>query len=250
MKKLKDKVENRVEQVIIDKTSDKAAQKTDQTLDKVFSQKLGGAKQGKKITPENVSGSFEFEYLYRLTMTTAQSKTQMNLDYLLKPEATYMGIKMNQGQDMFMIMDGQTNINYMFINSGDNKIATATTIDGDAIIEEDTINYDDFTITDLPNKTFLGYDCKGKKMESSEHVFIMYFTNEAPISFNDVFKMDTDRIPSAIKNQFKEGENATMMFMEMKDKVNKGKKNTSSTIECTLLEPKSFTFDTSGYKFM
>ncbi len=163
MKKLKDKVENRVEQVIIDKTSDKAAQKTDQTLDKVFSQKLGGAKQGKKITPENVSGSFEFEYLYRLTMTTAQSKTQMNLDYLLKPEATYMGIKMNQGQDMFMIMDGQTNINYMFINSGDNKIATATTIDGDAIIEEDTINYDDFTITDLPNKTFLGYDCKGKK---------------------------------------------------------------------------------------
>ncbi len=247
--KLKKSVEQKVEQTVINKTSDKVAQKTDKTLDKMFNQKLGGG-GGKKVTPSNVPESFSFEYQYRLTMTTNQSKGKMNLDYFLRPGASYMGIKMNQGQEVFMIMDGQTNISYMFINSGENKIATATAIEGDDIIEDDAINYDNYTITDLPNKTFLGYDCKGKKIESTEHIFVMYFTNEAPVSFNDVFKMDTDRIPTAIKGQFNEGENATMMYMEMKDKINKGKRNTSGTIECTLLEPSSFTFDALGYKFM
>lgn len=246
--KLKKNVEQKVEQTVINKTSDKASQKTGDAIDKLFNQKIGEQK-GKKITPDNVPESFSFEYQYRLTMTTVQSKSKMNLDYFLKPGENYMGVKMNQGQEIFMIMEGQSNINYMFMNSGGNKIATATAIDGDDIIEDDTINYEDYTITDLPNKTFLGYDCKGKQMENSEYVFKMYFTNEAPVSFNDVFKMDTDRIPEAIKRQFDGSENATMMYMEMKDKVNKGKRNTSGTIECTLLEPSNFTFNTSGYKF-
>lgn len=253
LNKLKKSIEDKVEQTVINKTSDKAAQKTDQSLDKVFDAKLGGNKKTKKITPENVPSSFEFDYQYRLTMTTATSKTKMDMDYFLKPEATYMGVKMNQGQgqEMFMIMDGQTNINYMFIESGNNKIATATSIDGDDITDENQdYNYDGYTFTDLPDKTFLGYNCKGKKMENDEYIFIMYFTNEAPVTFNDVFKTDTDRIPKAIKNQFKEGENATLMYMEMKDKLNKGKKDKSGTMECTLLEPKSFTFNTNGYKFM
>jgi hypothetical protein len=251
--KLKKSVEDKVEKTIINKTSDKAAQKTDKTLDKVFDPNLEKNKKAKKITPANVPSSFDFEYQYRLTMTTAKSKTKMNMDYFLKPKATYMGIKVDQmkEQEVFMIMDGQSNINYMFINAGENKMATATSINGDDIVDENqTNNYDGYTFSDLPNKTFLGYDCKGKKMENNENIFIMYFTNEAPISFNDVFKMDTDRIPQAIKNQFKEGEKATMMYMEMKDKLNKGKKDKSGTMECTLLEPKSFTFNTNGYKFM
>jgi hypothetical protein len=251
--KLKKSVEEKVEKVIIDKTSDKAAQKTDKTLDKVFDVKLGGDKQAKKITLENIPISFEFNYQYRLTITTAQGKNKMNMDYFLKPKATYMGTKVDQmtEQEVFMIMDGQANINYMFIESGDNKIVTATSIDGDEIIvENQDYNYDAYTFTDLHNKTFLGYNCKGKKMENNEYLFIMYFTNEAPISFNDVFKTDTDRMPEAIKNQFKEGENGTMMYMEMKDKLNKGKKDKSGTMECTLMEAKSFTFNTTGYKFM
>ncbi|PKP27034.1 MAG: hypothetical protein CVU03_00345 [Bacteroidetes bacterium HGW-Bacteroidetes-2] len=250
--KLKKKVEDRVEQTVINKTADKAAQKTSKTMDKVFDPNLGGGKAGKKVTPQNVPASFDFEYQYRLTMTTATSKTKMNMDYFLKPGARYMGAEMSQAQNAFMIMDGLTNINYMFIKSGENKIATATAINGDDFLDDepDNVNYDDFTITDLPNKTFLGYDCKGKKMESNEYIFTLYFTNEAPVTFYDVFKMDSDRIPAAIKNQFEEGEKATMMFMEMKDKLNKGKKDKSGTMECTLLEPKSFTFNTNGYKFM
>jgi len=248
--KLKKRVEERVEQTVINKTADKAAQKTSKTMDKVFDPKLGGGKQGKKVTPQNVPANFDFDYQYRLTMTTVQSKTKMNMDYFLKPGVSYMGVQMDQGPEMFMIMDGKENINYVFINSKGNKIATATSIDAEEIIGAEDYNYDGYTITNLPNKTFLGYDCIGRKMESTEYVFIMYFTNEAPISFNDVFKTDTDRIPEVIRNQFKESEGATMMFMDMKDKVNKGKKNTSGTMECTLLQPKSFTFNTAGYKFM
>lgn len=254
LNKLRKNLEEKVEQKVIEKTSDKAAEKTEKTLDKtlekILEPQFGGDKKSKKITPQNVPASFEFEYQYQLKMTTIQSKTNLNMDYYLKPGATYMGIKMNQGQEIFMIMDGETNINYMFMNMGANKIATATSIDGDDLIEQESVDYEGYTISDLPNKTFLDYDCKGKKMESDEYVFIMYFAEDGPISFNDVFKTDTDRVPKAIKDHFKEGERVTMMYMEMKDKVNKGKKNTSGTIECTLLEPTSFMFDTAGYKFM
>ncbi|MBV2165878.1 MAG: hypothetical protein KUL76_05030 [Kaistella sp.] len=251
--KLKKTVADKVERTIINKTAEKAAQKTDNTLDKVFDTNLNKNKQTQKVNPANVPSSFDFEYQYRLTFTTATSKTKLNMDYFLKPKATYMGVKMEQvkGQEVFMVMDGQTNINYMFIKAGENKMATASSINGDEIAgDTQDSNYEGYTFTDLPNRTFLGYNCKGKKMENSEYVFVLYFTDEAPVSFNDVFKMDTDRIPAAVKKQFSGGEKSTMMYMEMTDKLNKGKKDRSGTMECTLLQPQKFTFSTAGYRFM
>jgi len=38
--------------------------------------------------------------------------------------------------------------------------------------------------------------------------------------------------------------------MDMKDKKNKKKKNTSGTMECTIIEKNSFNFSTKGYTFM
>lgn len=249
-KKLKKSVEDKVEEKIINKTSDKAVEKTDKTMDEVFNQQMGGGKKSKKVEPTNIQSSYPFEYQYRLTMTNKQLESSMNMDYFLKPGASYMGLKMNLGPEMFMIMDGETNINYMFMNVGDTKMVTATAIDGDDLTPEGEYDYEGYTFTDLPNKTFLGYDCVGKKMENKEYIFIMYFTNDAPITFNDVFKVDTDRLPAAIKNQFSGNEKGTMMFMDMKDKLNKGKKDKSGTMECTLLEPADFIFDASGYKSM
>lgn len=248
LKKLKKKVEQKVEQTVINKTADKAAQKTSKSMDKVFDPNLGGNRSGKKVTPTDVPGSFEFDYRYQMTMTTSQG--QMEMDYFLKPNSPYLGVKMNQGMEMFMVMDGEKNINYMFMESGGTKIGTATSLDASDITDTDDYDMSDYTVTDLPNKTFLGYNCEGKRMENEDYVFIMYYTNDAEVSFNDVYKTDPERIPDAVKSQFKGAEGALMMYMDMKDKKNKGKRNTSGTMECTVLEPTNFSFNTSGYQFM
>lgn len=248
LKKLKDKVENRVEQTVINKTADKAAEKASQSMDKVFNPNFGGGKQGKKVTPQNLPESFSFEYKYQLQITSG--KDQMSMDYLLKPGASYMGVSMNVGPKMLMVMDGAENITYMFMESKDSKICTATSLDVSEELDDEFNDLEGYTITNLPNKTFLGYDCQGMQMESDDYVIIMYFTNEAPVSFNDVFKSDPDRIPPALRSHFKDNQNALMMYMDMKDKKNKGKKNTSGTMECTALETISYELNTAGYQVL
>lgn len=251
LKKLGKKVENKVENTVINKTSDKAGKETGKAVDKVLepenTNKKGTKETNKKTASKKLPSSYEFDYQYRLTMTTTQGK--MDIDYFLKPNAPYMGTKMNQGVEIFMVMDGDSNTNYMFMNSGGSKIATATSLNGNDIINSSSRD-DDYIITDLPPKTILGYNCIGKQMENDEYLIKMYFTTEAKVSFNDVFKSDNDRFPDALKAHFKEGDNTILMYMDMVDKKNKGKKSSSGTMECTLLQPNKFTFSTAGYTLM
>lgn len=248
LKKLKKTVEDAVEETVINKAADKASEKASKSMDKIFDPSFGGGKKGEKVVPQNLPESFSFEYKYQLMMST--TKGDMKMDYLLKPGASYLGVSMDVGPKMFMIMDGEQNISYMFIDSNDNKICTATSLDITDDLDDEMNNLDNYTITSLPNKTFLGYDCPGLQMENDDYVFIMYYTNEAPVSFNDVFKTDPDRIPVALKSHFNENQNSLMMYMDMKDKKNKGKKNTSGTMECTSLETTDFELSTAGYKLM
>ncbi|MDP3946153.1 MAG: hypothetical protein Q8Q51_09670 [Lutibacter sp.] len=244
LKDLKKRVEERLVETVIEKTAEKVSQKASNSMDRAFDLDLKTNNQGKKISPQNLPGSFDFDYKYRLSITNG--KGAMNLDYLLKSEANYLGIKADMDSEILMIMDRGQNINYMFMNTVDDKICTSTEL----IINNEPCNLSDYTVTELPNKTFLRYDCKGLRIENSDYVFTMYFTNETPISINDVFKTDSSRFPTIIQSQLQGSENALIMYMEMKDKKNKGKKSNSGIMECTLLEPISFTFNTSGYQFM
>jgi len=251
LKKLGQKVENRVENTVINKTSDKAARETGKAVDNILEpetntksdRRNSNSNQASKKLPAN----FEFDYQYRMTMTTSQGK--MDIDYFLKPGASYLGTKMNQGVEMFMVMDGDSNTNYMFMETGGSKIATATSLKGNDIINS-TNHKNDYSITDLPPRTILGYNCIGKQMENDEYLIKMYFTTEAKISFNDVFKSNNENLPDALKAHFKDADGALLMYMDMVDKKNKGEKSSSSTMECTLLQPKKFTFSTAGYTLM
>ncbi len=247
LKKLKKKVEDRVEETLINKTAEKASEEASKSLEKVFDPNFGG-NLGQRVTPENVPERFSFDYKYQLKMTTSEGDIKM--DYFLKPDASYLGISMNVGQQMFMVIDGEQNISYMFLDSKDSKICTATSLDMTEGLDDELNDLNTYTITKLPNKTFLGYDCPGIQMENDDYVFIMYYTNEAPVSFNDVFQKDPDRIPLALRSHFKDNENSLMLYMDMKDKKNKRRKNTSGTMECTLLEPSSFDIVTAEYKLM
>lgn len=255
--KLTKKVEERVENTIIDKTSKKAEKETGKAVDNVLegdsdkkTKKSNKKEKNKKSSNTNIIGggsssaalqtTYDFSYIYQIKMSTSQG--DVLVDYYLKPKSNYLGSKMNQaGVDMFMIME--KNNMHMFMNTAGSKFVTTTSIDSQDVEGNST---SDYTFTSLPDRVFSGYTCKGTKMENSENEIIVYYTNEVPVSFQDVFGFESNQqnIPAALKEHFKDG--ALMMYMEYKDKTKKSKDLV--TMECLKIEKTNFTFSTAGYQ--
>jgi hypothetical protein len=251
LNELKRQTKERVEMVAIQKTADKAGDATANTMDKLFNPNFEGLMKGggKKVDRAELPDGYEFTYKYSLQMSTKDGS--FVFDYYLNPGSGYMGVKMNVGADMFIVMDQDRQVNINYINSGGNSIATAS-----SAIDLDEENIDayqdlqDYVITDLPNKEFLGYDCIGKQMENEEWKFIMYFATDMEVSFADVFKQDNSKLPPAMQSYSEQFENSLMMFMDMEDKKGKKKKNISGTMECVGIEQVNFSIYNSNYQFM
>jgi hypothetical protein len=105
-----------------------------------------------------------------------------------------------------------------------------------------------YTYKTLPNKIILGYNCRGIQATNDTSTMIFYYTNDAKISFGDMFKSQQDQSMSkAFLNFFKPEERPLMMSMEFTDLKNKAKK---MSMTCVGLDKKAFTFNKSDYQFM
>ncbi len=234
LREIKNRAIERSKDVIVAKAANKAAEKTGEAMDKLlnpdFSKLTNPA--GKKVDMSKLPDAYHFTYLYRLKMTTSEG--DIDFDYYLNPDESYMGAKINMGMDMSMVFDEGNNVLLTFVNG----MPIATELDsGEAFDDEDLDIYNDYTITELPNREFLGYDCIGRQMENDEYKFIMYIAPDVEAGFGNVFKTDLAKMPPAMQATAKEYENGLMMYMEMHDKKNKRKKNTSGTMECLAFEP-------------
>lgn len=239
LKDLKKKVEERTKEVVEFKTADKAGQVTENAMDKILNPNfkgMGAGKIGKPVDTASLPDSYSFQYRYALKINTSEG--DMTIDYYLNESASYMGIKMDAGMDFFMVMDDENKVMVNFIN--DQAIATSLDI-GEELDEgeDNNFNYDNYTITELPNKEFLGYDCIGRKMESEDHTFIMYMAMDMPVTFNnEAFGSGPNTIPAELRSLQSEYQNGLMMYMEFIDNKNtKKKKNTSGIMECVAYEP-------------
>src|SRR5690554_1236266 len=122
LNRLKKKVIERAENVIIDKAADKAAESTAKTMDKVLNPKLddifnvGG---GKMVDLSELPPEYNFDYLYRLKMTTDEGELEM--DYLLSKNENYFGARTEMSPDMLMVFD--TDKNLIVMKMGDSVIA-------------------------------------------------------------------------------------------------------------------------------
>ena len=68
LKKLGDRVKQKVENTVVEKTANKAAEKTSNSMDKVFNANpFGGSKE--KADPSLVAGSYDFSWKYSLKIT-------------------------------------------------------------------------------------------------------------------------------------------------------------------------------------
>lgn len=234
LKELKNQALERSKDVVIGKTAEKAADKTGQAMDKLLNPDFSRFTNagGKKVDMARLPDFYSFDYRYALKMTTQEGA--IDFDYYLSKTEPYMGAKMNMGMDMSMIFDEGRKIMFTYVNG----MGIATEMDLYEEVDEEDVNmYNDYTFKELPNREFLGYDCIGREMENDEHKFTIYIAPDMEAGFGTMFKSEHANIPPAMQKFAQEYENGLMMFMEMVDKKNKKKKNTSATMECVAFEP-------------
>lgn len=234
LKELKNQALERSKEVVIGKTAEKAANKTGDAMDKILNPDFSRFANpgGKKVDMSRLPDFYSFDYRYALKMTTAEGA--IDFDYFLSKTEPYMGAKMNMGMDMSMIFDEGRKIMFTYVNG----MGIATEMDlNEAMDEEDVNMYNDYTFKELPNREFLGYDCIGREMENDEYKFTVYIAPDVEAGFGNMFKSEHANIPPAMQKFAGEYENGLMMYMEMMDKKNRKKKNTSATMECVAFEP-------------
>lgn len=252
LKKLKQRVEEKVENTIVEKTSDKAAEKTSNSLDKVFDiNPFANGDGNSKVDPSVIPDSYNFSWKYSLKMITKDG--EITFDYFLQPGQPYFGFDMPTMEDkkvmsnMFMVMDNNLKVTVMYLQSDKNAMMMVNGMPDDIDLEEAADKSASYSYEMLPNKTIMGYSCKGVKATSDEHEITMYFTTDAPVSFNDIYKNKRSNIPEGLKKYFKENEQSLMLEMEM---IDKRKSKMNATMECIGLEEVQKSINKSDYKTM
>ena len=232
LNELKERALNRSKEVVIAKTADKAAEKTGDAMDKLLNPDFGGLMNGngKKIDAADLPEEYLFSHLYSLKVSTTQGEIKM--DYYLNKTEPYMGMAMDMGIKMFMVFDQGNNVLVNYLNG----VPYATEMPVDEAKEDLDVS-NDYTFTKLPNREFLGYDCVGNQMENDDYKFTVYTAPDMDVSFGNVFSNQQTNLPPAMMAAAKEYENSLMMYMEMVDKKNSKKKNTSAIMECVAFEP-------------
>jgi len=243
-KKLKQSIEQKVENVIIEKTSDKAAEKTSNSLDKVFD--INPFSMGKdKVDTALIPESYEFSWKYSLNMKTKEG--DMVLDYFLQPGQPYFGFTSPMMESMFTVMDNERNMTVMYMLSDKNSVMMANSMPDDLDLEESADESEAFGYESLPDKEIMGYNCTGVKATNNRYEISMYFTSDAPVSFSDIYKKQNKNIPAGLKNYFGEDDYVLMLEMQMTD-LKKDKMN--ATMECIGLEEVQKTIYKRDYNTM
>lgn len=243
-------VKKAAERKALEKASKGNQKEGDQAVDQKSGLETAILSYGKnKVDPSVVPSSYNFSWKYVLEIKSNEGKA-MNADYLLEPNASYFAFNMNQGEgkSMLMIMDAKNNITVTCFGDGKEKMASAAKMPDYSQIAQKESEKSKFTVKSLPNKTFLGYNCKGMQLISDEYDIVFYYTSEAKVSFGDLFRNQKNwKMPDAFASYFKPDDKSLLMDMTMRDLKNKGK---VTTMKCVSLEKSAYEFHKADYKFM
>jgi hypothetical protein len=246
LKKLQNRITEKVENVVIESTSDQIANKTSNSLDKLFSADLGSLMQGKnKVDAGRVPDVYDFSWIYTLNIQTKEGS--MPINYHLEQGQQYFGFNMPGMDNIFIVMDNGRKMTITYMKSEENSMGTAMEMPDDLDTEESGDGSEDFNFQSLDHKVIMGYNCRGVRATNSRYDMVMYFTSEAPVSFNEIYKNDKAKIPAGLKNYFNPNEPVLMMEMQMTDLKNS---KLDATIKCTDLRENAMSVNKSDYKFM
>lgn len=248
LKKLKKKVQQKVEQRVTENISDKAAEEAENSLNSLWETQLENSSFSmgtERVDPAEIPSSYDFEWEYKMNMET--SKGEMEMVYLLKEDAPYLGIKVPQAPNMLTVLDSKNDLTVIFMDSEGSKMLMATKMDTENQEQEEIENpYNNMEVEKIGTKTILGYETQGYRMENEDHTFTMYVTDEAEISFNDIYKTNSKDIPQGFEDAewIKDGK-SLMMEMHMEDKKNPER---SATMTCIGIEKNAVSLKKADYQ--
>ncbi|MDT0677175.1 DUF4412 domain-containing protein [Autumnicola musiva] len=247
-KKLTKKVEEKVEDAVVKNVSDKAENETNKKLDQLWETKLNNTSfpvGTKMIDPAKIPATYSFDWEYKLNMKTAG--TEMEMIYFLKKDAGYFGMKIPQAPQMFTVLDEGNKISVMYISSEEKNHVMATKFTEPSENPEGNKEFVDMQFKEIGRKSIRGYKCRGYKTENKNSVFTFYVTDEAGISFSDIFQAHQEKFPEGFDgnlNLLKNGEGLVMQ-MQMEDK---GDPSKDVVITCIGIEKRQFSINKSDYK--
>lgn len=238
LKNLKNQVIERSKEAIIDKTANKVAESVSEKVSDQIAGSINkalGESWGELMGPigsikdiETLPASYSFDYIYSLKISTTEG--ELPIDYYLSKSKPYMGAKFNLANDMTMIFDDENKALITFI--GDKAIATELKID-DIDINPEEHKADNYKISNLPNKTFLGYNCIGRLIENDEYKMTVYLAENTEASFANMFNSRHAKLPKQMKTASGNAKDGMLMYAEVTDKT---RNNANSTMECTAFE--------------
>ena len=231
LNRLKNRIVERTEDVIINKAADKAAERTSDAMDKILNQNLDGlfnVGTGKMVDVAELPSEYKFNYLYKIKMATDEG--DMEMDYFFNKNESYFGARSQMAPDMIMVFDVDKNL--FVIKTGESVIARQIELDANLEMEEEDF-YNDYTFKELPNKEFQGISCPGYEMENDENKFVVYIAPDVGVGFGSANGSKIVNMPKEMQTFSKKYEKGLMMYMEMEDKLDTKKKDKSLTsMEC------------------
>lgn len=246
-KKLGKKVQDAAEDKVLDKSAKKTSKSVDEGMDDIFSIGKDKGKKNKSKSTASPRNSYTFPYFYVMNFEfgNGNDSNQRDLEMFLTESGEYLGIRASEsGADMFMVMDYSKSASFNFMSSSSGKMMFPVSIDVNDEGEDDYDN-SDFKITSLPDKTFLGYNCKGKKLENQEWEIKLYYTDEVPVSMSSMTKGGNEKMTKMFQQEGMDITNGLVMYMEGE---NKQDKDESYIMTAKKLEKVDCKFKTAGYQ--
>lgn len=132
----------------------------------------------------------QFDYQYDISVETENQKNT-NLTFLLDKEEQHTAMKMNkEGMDVIVLFDSKSKNTYSLMNFNGKKMAVKSSMKPQKLVDN-TEDFSDAQINDLPSKKILGFTAKGKSIKTSEETYKVYFISKPDYKFYDVFKMNS-----------------------------------------------------------
>ncbi|WP_066224300.1 hypothetical protein [Formosa haliotis] len=261
LKKLKKKVQEVTENVVIQKTADNVAEKAGDGVDGIFdaafgkmngknSEALGGFAGMEIVDSKILPDIYDFNWKYVMNMEIPNGKA-MELIYYLKEDAKYFGmspnLKSSKKDDMFMVMDTKLEVNAMFTNSGNKKVGMVMGLpDFNDMDDEDEDLISNYDFVELPAKVINGVECQGFKMENSSTEMVVYADMNSPVSLSSVYGINTKSLPKGFNPKWLDKvKNSLVMELTYTDKKN----NRSTKMNCVAIEKERKIIDVQSYTF-
>lgn len=208
---------------------------------------MGKGKPDKTKLPD----SYQFQWVFK-TVITSSGNDEMNMDYLINPDSVnYFGMQISneeykQMDFMCIVTDPDIEIRTTFMSSKNQKMAMLSKLPSENSKKEDSPK---MAFKEIGTKEILGFECYGIEVENADYIGTMYFTLDAPVSFNAIFSYSSKDTPKGFDPALLEVLKEEALLMEM-NFDHKKKKKQSFTMTAKSLEQKETIIKTSEYQVM